>query len=342
MRYLITGHTGFKGSWISLLLSHQGHSVHGLALDPEPGSLFDIAAISHVIDSDTRGDIRDPKIVRKTTASVEPDIIIHMAAQPQVLESYQRPRWTLETNVMGTLSVLEAAAMSTSTKAVIVVTTDKVYRNNHQKQGYRESDPLGGNDPYSASKAMADILTQSWATSFGGPKTATVRAGNVIGGGDVSTDRLLPHVVRACQRGQQPVIRHPQAVRPWQHVLDCLNGYLTLAETLLRSTPESSNGGAWNFGPSESHLVPVSDVVATTMDYWGSPQGWVLAEDATAHEAELLVLNADKSAADLQWRDRLTINEAIHWTVDWHKRVDAGADPRVVTVEQVERFMALQ
>jgi len=215
MHYLITGHTGFKGAWLTIWLESLGHEVSGISLDPLSGSLFETANLSDLLANDFRLDIRDAPAVRATISKTSPDVVFHMAAQPLVRESYKDPRGTFETNVMGTLNVLEAVSATPSVKAHVVITTDKVYRNVNQVAGYKETDPLGGDDPYSASKAMADILTHSWVTSFGGPPTAIARAGNVIGGGDVSPDRLLPDLLTSYSAGIAPTLRYPEAVRPW-------------------------------------------------------------------------------------------------------------------------------
>jgi CDP-glucose 4,6-dehydratase len=341
MRYLVTGHTGFKGAWLSLWLLQQGHEVHGLSLDPEPGALFELAGIADDLASDARADIRDAGTVLDVVKSVQPEVVIHMAAQPLVRESYRNPRWTMETNVMGTLSVLEASQMCESIRAQLIITTDKVYRNVNQVAGYLEDDPLGGDDPYSASKAMADILTQSWVTSFQGPPTAIVRAGNVIGGGDVSKDRLFPDIVNALIRNEAPQLRYPNAVRPWQHVLDCLNGYLTVADALVAGSPKVPSGSTWNFGPDESSFVPVGEVTTLASNFWGAHQPWISTGDPEYHEANLLALDARKAATDLGWNNQLSFDSAVEWSVDWYRDVAEGADPRSVTMTQLERFQAL-
>jgi CDP-glucose 4,6-dehydratase len=342
VRYLVTGHTGFKGAWLSLWLRQQGHEVHGLSLDPEPGALFELAGIAGDLASDARANIRDAGTVLDVVKSVQPEVVIHMAAQPLVRESYRNPRWTMETNVMGTLSVLEASQTCESIRAQLIITTDKVYRNVNQVAGYLEEDSLGADDPYSASKAMADILTQSWVTSFQGPPTAIVRAGNVIGGGDVSKDRLLPDIVNALIRNEAPQLRYPQAVRPWQHVLDCLSGYLTVADALLAGSPNVPSGSAWNFGPDASSFVPVGEVTTLASNFWGKHQPWVSIGDSGYHEANLLALDASKAAIKLGWRNQLPFTSAVEWSIDWYRDVVNGADPRSVTLTQLERFHELK
>lgn len=338
MRYLVTGHTGFKGAWLSLWLAQRGHEVYGLALDPEPGSLFETARVSDRMVRDARGDIRDQNVVSSVLAACDPEVLIHMAAQPLVRDSYRRPRWTMETNVMGTLNVLEAANSAASLKAQVVITTDKVYRNVNQVAGYRESDPLGGDDPYSASKAMADILTQSWVHSFPGARTAIARAGNVIGGGDISTDRLFPDIVRALAAGSAPRLRYPQAVRPWQHVLDCLHGYLTLVDRMLKVDSPVSSGSAWNFGPDEESFVTVGNVTRLASARWGAEGPWANAPEPEYREAGLLALDAEKARDLLAWRNLLPLDDAINWTIDWYRFVDSGAEPREVTMAQLAAF----
>jgi CDP-glucose 4,6-dehydratase len=340
MRYLITGHTGFKGAWLTLLLAQAGHEVVGLALDPEPGSLYESAAVADVVERDVRGDVRDAAVVSSAMRESKPDVLIHMAAQPLVRESYRNPRWTMETNVMGTLNVLEAAASDDHLQALVIVTTDKVYRNVNQMSGYIESDPLGGDDPYSASKAMADILTHSWAFSFAGPPTAIARAGNVIGGGDVSKDRLFPDVMRALSSGQSPVLRYPLAVRPWQHVLDCVNGYVALVDALVSGNPAISTGSAWNFGPDERSVVSVGEVTRLAADRWGSPVEWSTT-DPEYHEAGLLALDARAAQSSLGWANLLPFEDAVHWTVDWYRNVYDGASPGSVTRDQITAFTRL-
>lgn len=339
MHVLVTGHTGFKGAWLTMMLRARGWAVSGLALDPEPGSLFDAANVDSLITKDHRTDIRDAAAVESAVRSIAPDAVFHMAAQPLVRESYRDPRTTMETNVMGTLNLLEAVHEVGSARASVIVTTDKVYRNVNQIAGYVESDALGGHDPYSASKAMADLLTQSWVRSFGGPTTVIARAGNVIGGGDVSTDRLLPDLIRAFQEGRPATIRYPEAVRPWQHVLDCLQGYLLLMDAAL--TGEVARG-EWNFGPGPESFKTVAAVAEAAAEYWGGGASWVDVSDHDhPHEAELLALDASAARRLLGWDDRLTFRDAIHWTVGWHKTVTGGMTAREACDEQLMRFARL-
>lgn len=339
MRYFVTGHTGFKGAWLTLWLEQLGHSVHGFGLDPEPGSLFDIANVASIVASDKRGDIRDEDLVKRTIHAVQPDVIIHLAAQALVRESYRNPRQTYETNVIGTLNVLEAVGTCESVQAQLVVTTDKVYRNVNQNIGYVESDALGGDDPYSGSKAMTELLTHSWVTSFEGPSTATARAGNVIGGGDISSERLMPDLIKACESGHGPVLRYPQAVRPWQHVLDCVNGYLQLVDYLLMDSHTRSDAGSWNFGPDNTNFISVGELTAMTLSAYESELTWDTASSNQFHEASTLTLDSNKARSILNWRDKLSLPDAVRWTVDWHKSVTNGQDPFSVTREQISRFL---
>ena len=334
MHCLVTGHTGFKGAWLTLMLHERGHEVSGLALDPEPGALFESARMHDLMRQDIRGDIRDADTVRSAVHATRPDAVIHLAAQPLVRESYRDPRWTMETNVMGTFNVLEAVAGADSVRAHLVITTDKVYRNVNQVAGYVESDPLGGHDPYSASKAMSDLLTQSWTSSFDGPPTAIARAGNVIGGGDVSRDRLLPDLLRSFAAGEPAVIRYPDAVRPWQHVLDCLNGYLLLLDALL----DSRGTGAWNLGPGPESFVTVGALADLAADLWGSGASWRTDDDDHPHEAGLLALDARKARSELAWHDALPFPASVEWTIDWERERIAGRDPRKITEEQIREF----
>lgn len=336
MHYLVTGHTGFKGAWLSLLLRQQGHTVSGLALDPLPGALFETANISADLLNDFRIDIRDASATKDAITSAQPDVVLHLAAQPLVRASYEDPRGTYETNVMGTFNVLEAVSSTPSVKAHVVITTDKVYRNVNQVAGYVETDPLGGFDPYSSSKAAADILTQSWVSSFPGVPTAVARAGNVIGGGDVSKDRLLVDLIAAYSRGESPVIRYPSAVRPWQHVLDCLNGYLVLADALL----DGRGQGEWNFGPGTESFVPVADVATAAGDYWGDGAHWSQDQAQHPHEAELLALDATKAHTELGWNNILPYPRSLEWTVDWYLRAHNGEDIRQLTLNQITKFIS--
>ena len=339
MRFLITGHTGFKGAWLSLMLHEQGHEVTGIALDPYPGALFTTARIAELLKHDIRQDIRDFDGLNSAVASVQPDVVIHMAAQPLVRASYAMPRETVETNVIGTMNVMEAVRQVDTVQAQVVVTTDKVYRNIGQAAGYVESDALGGHDPYSASKAAADLIAQSWVSSFELPPTAIVRAGNVIGGGDVSEDRLLPDLMRAFASGTPAIIRYPDAVRPWQHVLDCLSGYLAVVDALLAG----SGQGEWNFGPGEQGFVTVAEVANLAARAWdrhghSSQTQWQASGETHSHEASMLVLDASKAESDLGWRNLLGVAEAVNWTVDWTTGTNRE-DPRLVTLTQIQEFL---
>ncbi len=338
MHALVTGHTGFKGAWLTLLLNHRGHAVSGIALDPEPGSLFDRANVTELMVSDVRCDVRDAEAVRDHFLRLQPDVVIHLAAQPLVRASYVNPRETVETNVMGTLAVLEAITETPSTKGALIVTTDKVYRNVNQQIGYVESDALGGDDPYSASKAMADILVSAWERSFHPCPVAIARAGNVIGGGDVSTDRLFPDIIRSFKENTPVKLRYPGAVRPWQHVLDCVSGYLLLVDQLL----SGGGQGAWNFGPDPEAFRTVRDATELAMKLWPAEQGWELSSAKHPHEAHLLTLDSSKARSDLGWTDRLKFVESIAWTTEWEKSVLAGQDARTATLGQIARFESLK
>ena len=334
MHYFVTGHTGFKGAWLSVWLTERGHSVSGLSLDPFPASLFERADLGKRISRDFRCDIRDAEATRRAIADVRPDVVVHLAAQPLVRESYRAPRATFETNVLGTLNVLEATSHTDSVGARLIVTTDKVYRNVGKHSGYEEGEPLGGDDPYSASKAMADLLTHSWTSSFPASPTAIARAGNVVGGGDISEDRLVPDLIRAYKTGQPPVIRYPDAIRPWQHVLDCLNGYQLLIEMLLKG--EAS--GAWNFGPPPTNCVSVGEVAQRMGVLWGTTSAVSLDAGNKLHEAPVLTLNADRARDHLQWRDRLPLDLALEWTIEWERSVSAGRSALDACLQQIQEF----
>ncbi|MEY4899752.1 MAG: UDP-glucose 4-epimerase, GalE6, partial [Actinomycetota bacterium] len=337
MHYLITGHTGFKGSWLALWLNSLGHEVSGISLDPIPNSLFDRANVSEVLQNDLRIDIRKSDEVKTALLQVNPDVVFHLAAQPLVRESYADPRYTFETNVMGTLSLLEAVSSAKSVKAHVVVTTDKVYRNINQVAGYVESDPLGGYDPYSSSKAMADLLTQSWISSFPGTPTTIVRAGNVIGGGDVSKDRLMPDLISAYMNNEVPTLRYPNSVRPWQHVLDCLNGYLMISESLL----SGKEYPMMNIGPDKESFVTVAKVAELVASQLSVDPTWILSELSEPHEAGLLSLDASLAKTALGWHDKLMFTDAVKWTTNWYQKVEGNESVRKVTNQQIENFINL-
>ena len=334
MHFFLTGHTGFKGAWLILLLTESGHTVSGLSLDPEPGCLFERASLADRMTWDFRSDIRDATATTAALRQASPDVVIHMAAQPLVRQSYREPRLTIETNVNGTFNILEAVSATESGQAHLVVTTDKVYRNVNRVEGYREDEPLGGDDPYSVSKAMADLLVQSWTRSFPGPPTAVARAGNVIGGGDVSKERLLPDILRSFASGEPVEIRYPNAVRPWQHVLDCLHGYLLLVDSVL----SDGTTDVWNFGPGPDSLATVADIAARSATLWGPPATVILSTDQHVHEAELLTLDSSKARETLGWRDKLTLEDALVWTVSWTKDVAQGSTPLEVSLDHVRRY----
>jgi CDP-glucose 4,6-dehydratase len=318
-RVVVTGHTGFKGSWLSLWLHTLGAEVTGLALDPpsEP-SHWDLLKLSI---EDHRVDVRDETAVHRVFADARPEIVFHLAAQPLVRRSYREPTITWATNVMGTAHVLEAARHVPGVRAVVVVTTDKCYENREWPWAYREQDRLGGHDPYSASKAGAELVAASYRTAFlqepPAPLLATARGGNVIGGGDWSEDRLIPDLVRSVTAGESLVIRSPHATRPWQHVLDCLSGYLVLGERLLAG--DASCADAWNFGPGGEGNRSVEQVLRDLARTW--PQlRWQVASSPQPHEAGLLQLDSAKANMHLGWRPVWKLDEAIHHTASWYRR----------------------
>ncbi len=337
MHYLITGHTGFKGSWLALWLNSLGHEVSGISLDPIPNSLFVRANVSESLQNDFRIDIRNSDEVMSALSQVNPDVVFHMAAQPLVRESYTDPRYTFETNAMGTLCLLEAVSNTPSVKAHVVVTTDKVYRNINQVAGYVESDPLGGFDPYSSSKAMADLLTQSWISSFPGTPTTIVRAGNVIGGGDVSKDRLMPDLISAYLNNKVPTLRYPNSVRPWQHVLDCLNGYLMISESLLSGKEHPM----MNIGPDKESFVTVAKVAELVAAQLSVEPTWNLSDTNEPHEAGLLSLDSSLAKMALGWHDKLKFTDAVAWTTDWYEKVEQNKSARNITNQQIEKFISL-
>lgn len=294
----------------------QGHTVSGVSLDPQEISLFNQAHLSNIYKNDFRLDIRDRQELSRAFAKIDPEVIIHLAAQPLVRESYKYPIETFETNVIGTLNVLEATRQLTNLKSSLIITTDKVYKNHNHLRGYVETDELGGDDPYSASKAAADIAAQSWIKSFANSPMAIARAGNVIGGGDWAIDRIVPDLVNAYSTGNLPLLRYPEAVRPWQHVLDCLNGYLSLVDLQL----SAGATGEWNFGPEIQKRYSVAELVSTFATNWGvdTQPAWIRDEVSQPYEAGYLLLDSSKARSDLHWKDKLGFEETVKWTVDWY------------------------
>ncbi len=339
-RVVITGHTGFKGSWLTIWLTMLGAKVSGLSLAPNTTpNHFDAAKVSTRISSDI-GDIRDLDTVKRFFSEAEPEIVIHMAAQPLVRYSYNNPIETYTTNVIGTVHILDVARHTGSVKSIVVVTSDKCYENKEWRWGYRENEPMGGYDPYSNSKGCAELVTSAYQSSYFASKVVGLgsgRAGNVIGGGDWAEDRLIPDIVQAFSKGEEVVIRSPGAIRPWQHVLEPLSGYLTLAEKLWHQPDEFSEG--WNFGPLESDVKPVSWIVEHMQGLWGDNSSWRLDGADQPHEANYLKLDCSKAHTGLQWYPRLNLSTALQWTVEWYKAFYNGADIRKITENQIEEYM---
>jgi CDP-glucose 4,6-dehydratase len=337
MRYLVTGHTGFKGAWLSLILKELGHEVSGIALNPDSNSLFLKANLSDILAHDIRLDISDAKTLKEKIELINPEVIIHLAAQPLVRYSYQHPLETFETNVLGTLNVLEGSRSLKNLKATLIITTDKVYKNYGHLRGYVESDELGGDDPYSASKAAADIATQSWVKSFATSPVAIARAGNVIGGGDWAADRLIPDLVNSFILKEPAVIRSPESVRPWQHVLDCLNGYLKLVGSMLKD----GTVGEWNFGPDHLEKHTVRDVIeefASNFDLSHEP--WRVDSQQNPAESHLLLLDSCKAREQLQWKDFLDFKNSLAWTAYWYQN-EAEFGSKALTIKQIKDFFTL-
>lgn len=334
-RILVTGHTGFKGTWMTCMLARLGVEIHGYALDPEPNSLFASSDFADLLCTDLRADVRDGARVMGAVTDIQPDVVVHLAAQPLVRDSYVEPVVTMQTNIMGTVNVLEAVRQTPSVSALLVITTDKVYRNVERHRGYREDDPLGGHDPYSASKAAADIVTESYRLSFprAGLAVAVARAGNVLGGGDTASDRLVPDLIESFSQARPARIRNPDAVRPWQHVLDPLTGYVSLVRHLLAGRGQ----GSWNFGPPEEDQATVAEVADRLARLWGPEATWSRSlSKEEPHEAGLLALDAALATDRLGWRPVLDLQDALEWTVDWWRDVHCGKDPRQATLQQIE------
>jgi CDP-glucose 4,6-dehydratase len=343
-RVFLTGHTGFKGSWLCLWLQQLGADVTGYSLAPPTNpSLFDVANVAQGMKT-IIGDIRDGVMLSNAMSNAAPEIVIHMAAQPLVRQSYIDPVETYSTNVMGTVHLLEAVRGSPSVRAVVIVTTDKCYENKEWVWGYRESDPMGGYDPYSSSKGCAELVTSAFRASFFNPfdysehkvGLATARAGNVIGGGDWASDRLIPDMIAAFKKGENVHIRNPGSTRPWQHVLEPLRGYLVLAENLVRAGAEFSEG--WNFGPNSSDAKPVKSIVKKMIQYWGDGAAWDLDNSENSHEAGYLKLDISKADCRLNWRPLLNLDQALKLTVDWSKNCKNGVDPREETLKQISDY----
>ncbi|HTB68045.1 MAG TPA: CDP-glucose 4,6-dehydratase [Steroidobacteraceae bacterium] len=335
-RVLITGHTGFKGGWLALWLDSLGAQVHGFSLAPptEP-NFFTAAQVGEGLAGHTIGDIRDLGQLTHAMQTAAPEIVLHLAAQPLVRASYVDPVQTYGTNVLGTVHVLEAVRRCSSVRAIVNVTTDKVYENREWVWPYRESDPVGGHDPYASSKACAELVTSAYRRSFlseSGVAIATARAGNVIGGGDWAADRLLPDFFRAAQSRSPMQVRHPQAIRPWQHVLEPLRGYLLLAEQLLEQGQAAAE--AWNFGPSEEDARSVHWLLSHLVTLMPGTS-WEQLDAENAHEAATLKLDSAKARSRLKWRPRWSLTEALDKTVEWHLAWAGGAQMRGASLRQI-------
>ena len=341
----VTGHTGFKGGWLTLWLERLGANVTGFSLPPEgEPNLFSLAGLGGRCRS-IIGDIRDEVALRDAMTAARPDIVLHVAAQALVRRSYREPVATYATNVMGTVHCLEAVRHTTSVRAVVVVTSDKCYENRDWDWAYRENEPMGGHDPYSNSKGCSELVASAYRASYFGPadgacRVASGRAGNVIGGGDWSEDRLIPDMIRAFTARRAVEIRAPGATRPWQHVLEPVHGYLRLAEALCGADGDAYADG-WNFGPADSDCKPVSYIVERLCQGWGDGASWHLAGGTHPHEANFLKVDASKAKGRLRWTPCLDLDQALDWTVEWYRAVDAGGDAAALCGAQIARYQAL-
>ncbi|HEV2909390.1 MAG TPA: CDP-glucose 4,6-dehydratase [Candidatus Eremiobacteraceae bacterium] len=351
-RVLLTGHTGFKGSWCSIWLQRLGASVQGYALAPETTpDLYSAAGVGARMAS-RFADVRNREAVRAAFEETQPEIVLHMAAQPLVRASYEAPVDTYAANVVGTANVVDAASRCAAVRAVVVLTSDKCYDLRGATGPRAEADPLGGSDPYSASKAGAELITASLRASlFGGggraassARVATARAGNTLGGGDWARDRLLPDLISSFIRGTPARVRNPGAIRPWQHVLDPLRGYLVLAQRLFEASDENAReryAQGWNFGPADAETHPVAWLADAAASRWGAGARWEADAGAHPHEASELQLDSTRAQRELGWRARLSVDEALDWTVAWYRRFADGADARTLVDADIERYDSL-
>ena len=344
-KVLITGHTGFKGSWLAIWLHQLGAEVVGIGLDPfTQRDNYVLSGIGNKIKADIRADIRDGEKMKTLFQEHQPEIVFHLAAQPLVRLSYDIPVETYETNVMGTIHIIEAIRITESVKVGVMITTDKCYENKEQIWGYRENEPMGGYDPYSSSKGAAEIAISSWRRSFFNPEQyhvhgksiASVRAGNVIGGGDWALDRIIPDCIKALEAGQSIDIRSPKAVRPWQHVLEPLSGYMLLVQKMWHEPTKYCEG--WNFGPRTESITTVWEVAEKVIDNYGSGMLNDLSDPNALHEAKLLMLDISKAKFQLGWEPRMNISQTIALTVDWYKRY-TSMDVCELCVSQIENYL---
>lgn len=344
-RVLVTGHTGFKGSWLSIWLHEMGAEVIGVGLDPySEKDNYVLSGIGPKLKADIRADIRDVQKMKEIFAEYQPEVVFHLAAQPLVRLSYEIPVETYETNVMGSINIMEAARVTDSVKVVVMITTDKCYENREQIWGYRENEPMGGYDPYSSSKGATEIAISSWRRSFFNPADygkkhhvalASVRAGNVVGGGDWAKDRIVPDCIRALESNKTIEIRSPKAIRPWQHVLEPISGYLLLASKMMQNPIEYCEG--WNFGPRTESITPVWDVALKLTNYYGAGSLKDVSDPNALHEAHLLMLDISKAKFRLGWEPRTNIDQCCKLTADWYKRY-RNENVYNLCIEQIESF----
>jgi len=339
-RVFVTGHTGFKGSWLTLWLNEMGAIIKGFSLAPntEP-NLFTEANVSLGIESEI-GDIRDSESIKKSIIAFEPEILIHMAAQPLVRLSYNQPAETYATNVMGTLHVLEAARCCKNLKSIVAITTDKCYENKEWDWGYRENEAMGGHDPYSSSKGCCELLISSYRQSFfnnsDSANLASARAGNVIGGGDWSKDRLIPDILKAFEKSKPAIIRNPLSTRPWQHVLEPLSGYLVLAKKLYEEGDKYAEG--WNFGPRDQDCQPVEQILNSLVSSWGGNASWQLDKNNNPHEAGFLKLDCSKALQKLKWQPKWDLQYTLNSIINWHKAWLSGSDMTKESINEIKKY----